>query len=48
MAKCVILFAANMGDAAVKRVSDDEAAKLVKDGWKYCDKTTWKSLGRPR
>jgi hypothetical protein len=28
----------------VKRVSDDEAAQQVKQGWKYCSKSEWRAF----
>ena len=29
-------------DAVVKRVQDDQAVQLVKNGWAYCPKSEWK------
>ena len=33
-------------DEVIKRVSDDKAAELVRDGWSYTSKTEWKTLVR--
>ena len=33
-------------DEVIKRVSDDKAAELVRDGWFYTSKTEWKTLVR--
>lgn len=29
-------------DEQIKRVSDEEAAKMVTKGWEYCPKAEWK------
>ncbi len=34
--KCIKL------DQKVQRVTDSEAEKLLKQGWRYCPKTDWK------
>ena len=33
-------------DEVIKRVSDDKAASLVRDGWSYTSKSEWKTLVR--
>lgn len=33
-------------DEVIKRVSDDKAVELVRDGWSYTSKTEWKTLVR--
>ena len=33
-------------DEVIKRVSDDKAADLARDGWSYTSKTEWKTLVR--
>lgn len=33
-------------DEVIKRVSDDKAALLVRDGWSYTSKSEWKTLVR--
>ena len=30
----------------IRRVSEKEAERLVKDGWKYCPKHEWKTATR--
>lgn len=41
MAKCI------RKDDQIRRVSDEKAAKLVKEGWHLTSKGAWKSAGRP-
>lgn len=33
-------------DEVIKRVSDDKAVSLVRDGWSYTSKSEWKTLVR--
>jgi len=33
-------------DEVIRRVSDDKAAELARDGWSYTSKTEWKTLVR--
>jgi hypothetical protein len=32
----------------VRRLPNEEAAKLVKAGWQYCPKHRWKSVRQPK
>ena len=34
----------NISDSVVKRVSDDKASVMVKEGWSYCPKAEWKTF----
>ena len=34
----------NMLNSAVKRVSDDIASMMVKEGWNYCPKSEWRDF----
>jgi hypothetical protein len=38
----------NILNAEVKRVSDDKAEEMTKEGWDYCPKSEWKKLHSPK
>ena len=44
MMKCV----KNVLSGDVKRVSDEAASKMTKEGWDYCPKSLWKATCRTK